>query len=98
MSLGAFAKTKLVRQIADHCDSNDGVIHDSNLDNLINKLRESSDCYKDASISDLFTADPFKDDSHDMIERAQIDTQKPTEYWRLTDYAVQCITPKQWFK
>jgi len=96
-NIGVFGKDKLIRKIADHCANNDGVIHDSNLDNLINNLRKS-EAYKNASITDLFTADPYEDDSHDIIERAQTDTQVPSEYWRLTDYGNQCITPGRWFK
>jgi|11BtaG_2_1085332.scaffolds.fasta_scaffold19259_3 hypothetical protein len=97
-NIGPFAKTKLIKQIANHCYDNHGVIHDNNLDNLINNLKNSSECYENASITDLFTADPFQDDTHDIIERDQTDTRMPSEYWKLTEYAQKCINPKSWIK
>lgn len=95
-NIGYMALTQLVQTIANHCAKNDGVIHDTDLDRYINNLRERSECYKDASITDLYTA--FGDDQHDMIERHQVDTRTPSEYWKLTEYAEKCINPSKWIK
>lgn len=86
--IGYFALINLVKRIARHCNDNDGSIHDTDLDRYINNLRNSSECYSKASITDLFTA--LGDRSHDMIEREH------GEYWKLTEYAHKCITPKKW--
>lgn len=95
-NIGSFAKTKLLQTIASHCSRNEGVIHDTDLDRYINNLRESSDAYKDASITDLFTANG--DDQYDTIERAQTDSRTPSEYWQLTEYGNKCINPTSWLK